>query len=722
MRVMTRKSLFRFILPWLLALTNPAGGTTLIKHELQITLNPDEQSIQVTDRIELTDQSGREFLLHDGLKPRSLTPGVTIKRQGSIGGPTPIVAYRLSMPEGQRSFTLEYGGMIAHELTRHRESPGRSRERLSGTISSEGVYLDASVAWYPYFPDTLQAFSMKVSLPQDWLAVSQGKGPGIETLADGVTVNWDEPSPQDDIYLIAGPYQIYRQAAGDAEAQVFLRQPEAALAKRYLTATEHYLTLYQQLIGDYAYPKFAMVENFWESGYGMPSFTLLGPRVLRFPFILHTSYPHEILHNWWGNSVYIDYASGNWAEGLTTYLADHLLDELRGRGVNHRRTVLQRYGDFIREENDFPLTRFRSRHGSASQAVGYGKSLMLFHMLRRHLGDAAFLAGLQLFYRENRFKVAGYRDLQKAFEQAGNRPLEDIFQPWTNRTGAPSLAARDISLEESQEGYRIQGVLHQTQPEPPFPIDVALVIHREDEEPLKVNVKMRERKTPFSVELKSKPLQLDIDPWFDLFRHLYPEETPPTLSNLFGSERILILLPAEASKASLQAYRRLANHWGEGYREAEIRLDSEVKQLPGDRPVWLLGWENRHLAAFLTGLEHYPFERQSEALRINQNHYRLGDHSFALTRRNPANGQTQAWLAGVSPESIAGLARKLPHYGKYSYLAFTGRGPKNVLKGQWPVTASPLRIPLTPRTALLQAPQPAPLIPPSTGLPGVLRK
>ena len=44
----------------------------------------------------------------------------------------------------------------------------------------------------------------------------------------------------------------------------------------------------------------------------MASLTLLGPRVIRLPFIFKSSYPHEILHNWWGNGVYVDYASGNW--------------------------------------------------------------------------------------------------------------------------------------------------------------------------------------------------------------------------------------------------------------------------------------------------------------------------------------------------------------------------------------------------------------------------
>ena len=92
------------------------------------------------------------------------------------------------------------------------------------------------------------------------------------------------------------------------------------------------LIYYSKLLAPYPYKKFALVENSQQTGYGMPSFTLLGSRVIRFPFILHTSYPHEILHNWFGNGVYIDPDSGNWAEGLTTYLSDHILLEQKGKG------------------------------------------------------------------------------------------------------------------------------------------------------------------------------------------------------------------------------------------------------------------------------------------------------------------------------------------------------------------------------------------------------
>ena len=65
--------------------------------------------------------------------------------------------------------------------------------------------------------------------------------------------------------------------------------------------------MYNKLIGPYPYSKF-FGREFLGDQHGMPSFTLLGPKVVRFPFILHSSYPHEILHNYWGNGVFVDYS------------------------------------------------------------------------------------------------------------------------------------------------------------------------------------------------------------------------------------------------------------------------------------------------------------------------------------------------------------------------------------------------------------------------------
>ncbi|MEW8505313.1 MAG: M1 family aminopeptidase [Candidatus Thiodiazotropha sp.] len=720
---MTNKTPICYILLWLVLFCKPVLATSTLHHALQVRIDPGSRQLWVTDHITLpqsmSDQAPQSafkkqhnlrFLLHRGLSPRSLTPGTDLVEAGAVGDNNPLIEYRISMPEDQLHFTLEYGGKIEHQLTTLRESPGRVSERHAGTISEQGVYLDAGTGWYPYFADSLVSFELQVELPINWLAVSQGEGPLLRKSGERGLVQWRETSPQDDIYLVAAPYSLYKQAADGIEAQVYLRQPDEATAERYLHATQRYIQLYQNLIGPYPYAKFALVENFWESGYGMPSFTLLGPRVLRLPFILHTSYPHEILHNWWGNSVYIDYQRGNWSEGLTSYLADHLLAEQRGRGVNHRRTALKRYADFVRSENDFPLSRFRARHTSASSAVGYDKSLMFFHMLRRHLGDQGFIEGLRIFYRENRFKTAGYHELQRAFEKAGGEPLGDIFRQWTERSGAPRLSVRDLALVETEAGYSIRGTLQQDQSSAPYILEVPILIQLVNGESLQTTISATRRETPFALDVSAKPTRLQVDPWFDIFREIDVGETPATLSRLFGSKRVLILLPSKAEGQHLQAYRALARQWSDGYDDVEIRLDSDLEKLPRDRPVWLLGRDNRFQDELLSLLSTSPVALGREKIDITASSFDTAGHSFILSKRNPDNDQTLAWIVGSSAAATSRLARKLPHYGKYSYLVFKGDKAQIALKGEWSVTQSPLRFNFAKESRIVDVQQPGPLI------------
>ena len=133
----------------------------------------------------------------------------------------------------------------------------------------------------------------------------------------------------EDCHLVAGRYKVTSTKHDGIDIYAYFFPEEQGLVETYINATKRYLDMYQKLLGNYPYGKFAIVENFFQTGYGMPSFTLLGSLVVKLPFIVDTSLGHEILHNWWGNSVFVDESQGNWCEGLTAYMADYYYKELK---------------------------------------------------------------------------------------------------------------------------------------------------------------------------------------------------------------------------------------------------------------------------------------------------------------------------------------------------------------------------------------------------------
>jgi hypothetical protein len=663
-----------------------------------------------------------EFLLHEALEvtasdpPASSMPadtGAAARFFGINAGPVDLYAegklkrYRVALPATGGSVSLAYQGRFDFGLSDAKEEYARGFRETVGVVSKQGVYLAGSGFWYPHVSRELVEFELRAAQPDGWHVVAPGNGTSRDP---GGRAIWESHGAVDEITLVGGPLVVYREAAGAVEALAYLRQKDDALAGKYLEATAQYLEMYRGLIGPYPYGKFALVENFWETGYGMPSYTLLGPQIIRFPFILSSSYPHEILHNWWGNSVFVDYATGNWCEGLTAYMADYLIQEQRGMGEAYRRDTLAKYRSHVRDGRDFALREFRSRHSAATEAVGYGKTLMLFHMLRQRLGDDGFRQWAARFYRENRGRQASFSDIRRSMEGVAKQDLGRFFADHVERPGAAVLRVSGTAVRATAGGgYEVTGTLEQTQAGAPLALDVPLVVQTAGA-PARASVRMDAARAEFAVAAEAVPLALHADPSFDVFRLLDPRETPASIGQIFGEPRILAVLPAQAPAAEQAAYRALVESWRSDSHQPEIRTDAEVRELPKDRTVWILGRGNALASRLFASGADYTLA--GETLTVDRETMPLARHVGVIVRRHPANlEKAVGFIFADAFAALPGLGRKLPHYGKYSYLGFEGDEPVNVLKGQWSPVDSPLRVDLRP-AAEAQAAVAALVLPP----------
>jgi hypothetical protein len=518
-----------------------ATAPALPHYQLDAAITPESRELDVQLELRLPEGSGGqplEFLLAASLEVVESSPAATRLPDdgtrtftGINGSATAITAsgraarYRVQLAPGERSIRLRYRGRVDFGFDTPGQEYARGFSETAGTINEKGVYLAGSTLWYPWLGETLFTFDLSATAPQGWQLISPGSGTAGDGNAARNLARWTLRTPVDELHIVGGPLTRYARQAGAVTAEVYLRKADDALAAKYLESTARNLEMYRTLIGPYPYDKFALVENFWETGYGMPSFTLLGSQIIRFPFILTSSYPHEVLHNWWGNGVFVDYASGNWCEGLTAYLADHLYKEQTGQSAEYRRDTLKKYRDFVKEARDFPLNEFRSRHSPATEAVGYGKALMTFHMLRQRVGDDAYVRGLQRFYREQRGRRAGFEDLARAHGAAAQQDLAPFMAQWVRRAGAPELRATNVTV--TADGT-VRGELRQIQKDAPFALEVPMVLRTEaGVETFKVT--SNEAVTRFEFKAKSAALGLEVDPEFDLFRLLDARETAPSL-------------------------------------------------------------------------------------------------------------------------------------------------------------------------------------------------
>lgn len=555
---------------------------------------------------------------------------------------------------------------------------------VTGTIGERGTLLLSGAGWYPQLEADVATYRIRVEAPAGILAVTAGKSLGHKTEGDKTISEWEVTNPVRGLSLSAGRYRVREKPVGEVIAATYFTDQSEHLSPTYLDAVERYLGMYADLFGPYPFPKFAVVENFFPTGYGFPSYTLIGGRVLRLPFIIHTSLGHEIAHCWWGNGVLVDYDSGNWSEGLTSYVAEYLYKERQSEEAarEQRRQMLRNYTSLVSPSEDFPLDEFLGRNDPVTQAVGYNKSAMVFHMLRREIGDGNFWGGLRDLYRDHRFEKAAWADFRRVFEERSGRDLDAFFGQWVHREGAPLLRFGSISKVPSAAGESVRGEIVQTGPVFDFQTEVELTT----EAGARVKtVRVTGRSTPFEIGGKGNPSSLVLDPDYHLFRRLHPSEMPPMVNSIKGADRVTVVLSERAGPEIRSAAEILVQSMG--FDRFRILKESDVDAGSlGESDLVLVGLPKR-----LNSL--WP---EREAISLSEEGFTVQGKSFS----DPADvffgvfphpedpDRNMALLLPLSDRSAGVVARKVSHYGKYSYLAF--HDGENRIKGVWPVTSSPL--------------------------------
>jgi hypothetical protein len=585
-------------------------------------------------------------------------------------------------------FEIHYQGTVYDTLEVPEYSKGTMAEETTGIIGSEGVFLSPETHWYPDRPNEYASFSIKIITPPGCEAVTEGRLIHRQTDSEHTETEWDVSYPTKGLYLTAGKYLMKQIASDGVKIMGYFFPSEEDLLDDYLHASSRYISMYNKLIGPYPFSKFAVVENFFPTGYGMPSYTLLGRRVIRLPFIIHTSLGHEVAHNWWGNCVYVDYDSGNWCEGLTAYIADYRYKEAisDSAAFEYRRTINIDFTSYVNESNDFPLRKFEERTTPASRTIGYGKCAMVFHMLKRMVGEETFYRTLRRFYRDFRFKEASWKDIQTTFERICGRDLESYFDQWVNGTGAPFLTLENASLHNLDDVYRIRAELTQ---EPAHELLVPFRIEGVDTScVVDVFVSLLRDTIEFIVDFE--PTGLSVDPSHDVFRRLGPLEIPPTISSVLGDEQAIIALPSMANEDTRDAFSSLAEQLSRT-GEACVMEDTMITAAEIEKgSVIILGRPGENTIYQLIELPSGVMMSANRFFVGGQDYTETG-HSAFITFRNPVNASASICaVLGNSAECIQQSAYKIIHYGKYSYVTFANG--KRLHAGVFPVEGSSLSV------------------------------
>jgi aminopeptidase N len=661
---------------------------------LTVELDPTNGRLQVDAGLR-TPNADFHVVLHESLQPAAASADGKALAVRAAGGRGAMKRWRVDAPAGAE-LRLRYGGRLpALELARdHREV----LQAMPPMASAEGSFLAAGSGWYPR-PAALFAYTVDVVVKGGQPALVAGRlehEQGPAAVGTDYRARFVFDGLADGIDLMAGPWVVRERLATQADARPLrLRtyfpaalDAEPGLADAYLDDSRRYIERYAAQIGAYPFTEFSVVASPLPTGFGMPTLTYIGEQVLRLPFIRATSLGHEVLHNWWGNGVLVDYERGNWSEGLTTFMADYAFKAAESAAAA-REMRLGWLRDFaaLPAGSHAPLAAFRARTHGAAAAVGYGKAAMVFVMLQDEIGEDAFARGIRLFWAQQRFRSAGWDDLRAAFEEAAGRPLEGFFRQWLELPGGPApRIERARVVEQAGKGARLRVSLAQPAPVHALRVPLRLVAGEQVETQV---VEFSAARAELELTAGFVPEGVLLDPDLRLWRLPEAVQLPLILRQwiVAAAPRLVIAdtlaegggvaVGAVGTSAALGGARPGADSTlAEAAQALAARLFERAPMVAGftalsaaGGPVLLVGSE----AAVAALLVRAGLPAQPEGLPAD------GTARVWTVQRD--RGPALAVIAAADAAALRALQRPLPHYGSQSWLVFDG--PRARARGVW---------------------------------------
>ncbi len=517
-----------------------------------------------------------------------------------------------------------------------------------GIVNEKGVFFVYPTFWYPYIPDSLAKGKIVVFTPMKYYVVSEGEHTN-ETLGGENTATFIIRYPMEYFDLVGGEFEPEIENFNGIKIGTFFTQENKELSSVYLRYIKKYIKLYEKLFTKYPFTKFYVVENFLQTGYGMPSFTLLGDRVIRLPFIVETSLGHEILHNWWGNSVYVDYSQGNWCEGLTVMFADYYYKELQSQeeAKDYRFEILRDYATYVSPSNEISISEFESRVDPSTRTIGYGKSMMFFYMLRKVVGKENFMRALRRLAKEYKFKKVSFSEIRKLMEEESKLKLKKFFEQWIYRKGAPDILLNLVSYKKKKEKYVARIEFVQKQSEEPYDLSLSYTIYyKKGLEKGEINI--TRRREVFEVEFKKKPQRIVFDKDYEIFRKLKYFEIPPSISRFIGKDPISFVYLNTNFAESIK--NNFPNKKVDPYSDKTVVIIPGLSKIKG-----LL-------------IKHGIETSSIYSVNINHREYDLSQLSIFLVDGN------KLYIQSGHPSFVKKILPKIVHYGKYGILIFNKDG------------------------------------------------
>jgi aminopeptidase N len=455
-----------------------------------------------------------------------------------------IVRLPNSAQRGDREeVSIHYSGQPKkglHFILPDNNYPDQPKEIWSQGESEDTRYY---IPIYDY-PNDRMTSEMLLTVPADWLTISNGRLLGVRTESDGMkTWDWKQSEPLSAylISVVAGEFVEKTDTWRGVPVQYVVPRGQETKIDPTFVRTKKMLDAFSEAL-DVRYPwaKYAQssVDDFVADGMENTSATTLTSRSL-YPAVLAAESlsaadglnSHELAHQWFGDLVTCKDWANLWLnEGFATYFEHYWTEASLGKDdVDYEfwRDSADWFGQKRLYETPIVTRNFDDSIDNSGNV--YTKGGWILHMLREKLGDEEFFRALHQYLQTNRGQNVVTADLIKSIEQATSVSVDEFFHQWIYGGGAPRFevassyddAAKRLKLDvrQTQKVEGAVGLFHV-----PIEIEVATASGAKS-----VPIDVSKADDEFSIPLDGPPLMVIFDRGNQILKSLEFKRDPATL-------------------------------------------------------------------------------------------------------------------------------------------------------------------------------------------------
>ncbi len=530
------------------------------------------------------------------------------------------------LPEGKlASLNVNYGGALA-------SADGSPVEGLKlAYVGTEGSYLLYPGRWFPVSAYGVNRFAatLNITVPSEETVIASGKASAPARQAGRVTYTYVFDQASFPATVIAGRYLVQPGTAVGADIALYMKAGHENLAASYGDTAAKILAYYSDEFGPLPSGHLAMVEieDGTVGGYTSPGVVALASRAFTSP-VNYRLLAHEISHLWW--RCLVSPASPNDAildEGLATYAAALYVQQIAGDAA---------FEDLMREtevgalthEDVAPIAQAGQLHEFTPeyQSIVFEKGSMVFHMLRWVMGDEAFRKTLRTMAQQYAWKSISTDQFQRLAEGISKQELTYFFAQWVSSTGVPQFK-RTWAVYKLPKGYQVVGKVQQDLDIFRMPVEIRVMC--QGSKPVNERVEMVGTTADFTINTRTKPLRVLVDPASRLLK--YDDKTKYQVELARADQLVQQQAYLEAIKqyqavldlnknSSLAHYRLGEVHFK--LRNYNAAMEEFRRALDGDLdPKWIEVWAHLELGKIFdaSGQRVRALNEYQSALQTNDN-------------------------------------------------------------------------------------------------------